>query len=112
MRFLYNIEEREGMEYVVLKVIENGLEGKGCVVPGRRRGENYKVIMGVIGEYRKEVEKASIQVLRSLTDLGLDILGVFRNYPGDEMKEMMGVLKGLFKKYGGSKLVRTCGLFS
>ena len=99
MRFLYNIEEREGMEYVVLKVIKNGSEGKGCVVPGRRR-ENYKVIMGVIGEYRKEVEKASIQILRSLTDLGLDILGVFRNYPGDGMKEVMGVLKGLFKKYG------------
>lgn len=56
--------------------------------------------MGVIGEYRKEVEKASIQILRSLTDLGLDILGVFRNYPGDGMKEVMGVLKGLFKKYG------------
>jgi len=198
MRFLYNIEEREGVEYVVLKVIENGLEGKGCVVPERRRGENYKVIMGAIEEYRKEVEKASIQdiyvlpeklemsfpnhpkvifaitmamvelfskmndfpieklfpkiftpeeidggivdegavicngeryplledmkclslydkiavqleyignpfrayhILRSLTDLGLDILGVFRNYPGDEMKEAMEVLKGLFKKY-------------
>lgn len=198
MRFLYNIERENDIEYVVLRVIENNLEGKGCIVPEKKRGENYKIILGVIEEYREKVEKASIQdvyvlpeklemffpnhpkvifaitvaiielfskikdfpiekffpriftpeecngeiinerfvvcngekylfienikylsfydkiaiqleyignpfrayhISRLLTNLGLDILGVFRIYPRNEMKKVMEILKGLFKKY-------------
>jgi len=198
MKFLYHLEEEENREYVVLKLVENELEGTGCIVPEKERGENYKVIMGAIEEYRKEVEKASIQdiftlperlessfpnhpkvifaitiatielfsklknfpveklfpriftpkevsgkllngkiithngeeyalledikylppcnkiavqleyignpfrayhVLRYFMNLGLDFLGIFRNYPKGEMKKTMRVLRGLFEKY-------------
>lgn len=58
MKFFYNIERAEGFEYIVVKVQENDLEGIGAILPIRKNGENYKIFMGVIEEYRTIVEKA------------------------------------------------------
>lgn len=58
MKFFYNIERVEGFEYIVVKVQENDLEGVGAILPIRKNGENYKIFMGVIEEYRTIVEKS------------------------------------------------------
>lgn len=58
MKFFYNIERVEGFEYIVVKVQENDLEGIGAILPIRKNGENYKIFMGVIEEYRTIVEKS------------------------------------------------------
>ncbi len=58
MKFFYNLERYEEGEYVVIALEEDGKRGVGAVVPERKRGENYKIIMGVIEEYRHIVERA------------------------------------------------------
>ena len=56
MKFFYNLERYEEGEYVVVTLEEDGKRGIGAIVPERKRGENYKIIMGVIEEYRHIVE--------------------------------------------------------
>ncbi|MEN3041884.1 MAG: hypothetical protein ABDH59_01035 [Fervidobacterium sp.] len=61
MKFFYNIERVDGFEYIVVKVQENGTEGMGAILPVRKSGENYKIFMGVIEEYRTVVERSKVE---------------------------------------------------
>ncbi|MBT1247141.1 MULTISPECIES: hypothetical protein [unclassified Thermosipho (in: thermotogales)] len=61
MKFFYNLERSEFGEYVSIEVTDDQNSGIGAIVPERKKGENYKVIMGAIEEYRYIVEKASIE---------------------------------------------------
>lgn len=57
-RFFYRLERIDGYEYVVVELESSGFRGTGAVLPLRRNGENYKIFMGVIEEYRSLLEKA------------------------------------------------------
>jgi len=59
MKFFYQLERFEFGEYVVVKLEEDGFIGVGAVIPNRKKGENYKTIMGAIEEYRRFVEMSS-----------------------------------------------------
>ena len=56
MKFFYQLERYEFGEYVVVRVEEDGFSGIGAVIPDRKKGENYKTVMGAIEEYRHFVE--------------------------------------------------------
>ncbi len=58
MKFFYQLERYELGKYVKVILKEGEYEGIGAILPERNQGENYKVIMGVIEEYRHVVEKA------------------------------------------------------
>ncbi|KAF2961801.1 hypothetical protein [Fervidobacterium sp. 2310opik-2] len=61
MKFFYNIERIENYEYIVVKVEENNISGTGAILPIRRKGENYKIFMGVIEEYRTIIEHSKAE---------------------------------------------------
>ncbi|MGQ9855166.1 MAG: hypothetical protein ACUVQF_00280 [Fervidobacterium sp.] len=61
MKFFYNLEKVENYEYVVVKVQESEHTGVGAILPIRRNGENYKIFMGAIEEYRTIVEKSKAE---------------------------------------------------
>ena len=59
MKFFYQLERFELGEYVIVRVEEDGFNGTGAVIPNRKKGENYKTVMGAIEEYRRFVEISS-----------------------------------------------------
>ncbi|ABR30249.1 hypothetical protein SU69_01985 [Thermosipho melanesiensis] len=61
MKFFYNLERTDFGEYITIEITDNKNSGIGAIVPERYKGENYKVIMGAIEEYRYVVEKATIK---------------------------------------------------
>ncbi len=67
MKFFYNLERYENGEYVILTLEENGKVGIGAVIPERKKGENYKTIMGVVEEYRHTVESAKPEHFASIS---------------------------------------------
>ena len=56
MRFFYRLERFDGGEYVVLELEEGSSRASGAIVPDRNLGQNYKIVMGAIEEYRRVVE--------------------------------------------------------
>ncbi|MGC8819630.1 MAG: hypothetical protein ACP5PP_00765 [Fervidobacterium sp.] len=61
MKFFYNIERVEGYEYIIVKVEENNITSTGAVLPIRKNGENYKIVMGAIEEYRTIIERSKVE---------------------------------------------------
>jgi len=61
MKFFYNLKRSDFGEYVVIEITEGLNSGIGAIFPERKRGENYKTIMGVIEEYRHIVESSTIE---------------------------------------------------
>lgn len=61
MKFFYNLKKADFGEYVVIEITDDKNKGVGAIVPERKKGENYKTIMGAIEEYRYIVENASIE---------------------------------------------------
>uniref|UniRef100_A0A7C4GI26 Uncharacterized protein n=1 Tax=Fervidobacterium thailandense TaxID=1008305 RepID=A0A7C4GI26_9BACT len=68
MKFFYNISKVEDYEYIVLRLEEDGFSGIGAILPIRKKGENYKIFMGIIEEYRSLVEHTSTDEAFSITE--------------------------------------------
>ncbi|WP_448375514.1 hypothetical protein [Fervidobacterium sp.] len=67
IKFFYNLQRKDGYEYIVLRVEDGNFSGTGAILPVRRNGENYKIFMGVIEEYRTIIEHMKIEDLFTIT---------------------------------------------
>jgi len=96
VKFFYNLERKDNFEYIVLRVEENNLSGTGAILPIRKNGENYKIFMGVIEEYRSIVEKLHCEDVFVITGI---LEEHFPNHPKVKFAIQAAVLELFSKKY-------------
>ncbi|MFN6991184.1 MAG: hypothetical protein ACK4MM_00535 [Fervidobacterium sp.] len=98
MKFFYNLEKVEGYEYVVLKVQDekSNDSGVGAILPLRKKGENYKIFMGVIEEYRTIVEHSKLEDVFSICDV---LTAHFPNHPKVVFAIQSAMISLFSKKY-------------
>ena len=108
MKFFYNLQRKDGYEYIVIRVEEGSSSGIGAVLPVRKNGENYKIFMGVIEEYRTIIEHAQCEDLFRISSV---LESHFPNHPKVRFGIQVAILDLFTKKYaidvnkliGGSK---------
>ncbi len=92
LKFFYNLDRVENYEYVVIKILDGDFSGHGAILPIRKKGENYKTIMGVIEEYRTIVE-------HSCTEDTFIISSVLNNHFPNHPKVVFAIQSAYFELY-------------